>query len=497
MTFDPSLKRPLNSSTHPYSQATPDNKIQNERSSAEKKISGIAGETFNSKRKYGPEQGNHNPVQSKKIALPQTSPTSSLSIPHERTMEKCNLSIAGATPSLEVMARSLATASKKEIAEFVTNVHEKYQLEPYASKKIIRSFFQHASPKTQAHFFSLINIAENDDFFTHTIFALPRNLTTLNINNHLLNDHHVACIVSQLNNLRSLNLTCHALQKGSDECCISVHAIEAVARHPNMIHLKHLNIRGCNSLNNNAVQEIVKSRYLAGLESLTLEGRNFNHKTAEIVLKAPTMLGLKIFNLNCNRPLAAETKEMITKMLSRVNASEREVHQRMVESNTKLAEDIANHLVKLTKDHRVFLDLPNSLVTLSHEYCELQESINLSILGKFPSPDKLVRNIYKTYQSDPCSSKKIIRQFFQHASLELQKQFFYFVDSLWYDNDTDIISCATFDAFKTHIVFAIPKNITYLNYEIMGHNSSKYALKELKNLKLNSSVLQKPVAAPA
>lgn len=446
MTFDPSLKRPLYLSTNPNSQVDsvkPPKKAKRQRPPAEQKVNNTAKESFNGKQ----ECIVRNP---------------------------------------EVMARSIAAVSKKEIADFVTNVHETYKSAPCTSKKMIRLFFQDASPDAQAHFFSLIN-AENDAFFTHTIFALPRDLTTLHIKNHRLKDNHVVCIVSQLNKLQSLNLICHTPKGVSDECILSSHAVTNIAHNPNMIHLKNLSIKGCHQLNHNAVKAIAESRYLAGLENLSLEGRNFNARTAMIICEAPTMFGLRSFNLNGTKPLAARIKRIIAKTLTPTETCEIKNHQKMLESNAKLAEDNANKLVKLAEDNRDFLDLPPPLIELSHEYCELQESINLSILGKFPSPSELAKNIYIIYESDPCTSKKIIRQFFQHASLEEQRKFFLSIFSL--SQTGTILSNTILDAFLAHIAFAIPKDITRLHFSYMDFCSSNSALGELKNLQLDSCIL--------
>lgn len=242
----------------------------------------------------------------------------SLTAEHLTMREAIDFLLNGGDISPEVLKKSIASASREDIKEFVEVARAKSEASPYVFNTMIHTFFKHAPRDKQADFFSSLNNRDRD-FLSKIIPAMPRDMTELNLKpcQYCLEPSHIKQIISHFDNLESLNLANCDLD---NEIIIEIanspkmnnlktlvldkitgieKGIIEIANSPNMFSLQNLSLAGCLH-GDDVVFKIVNSPYMSNLISLNVHNCHLGTKAIVAIAESTHMAELKHLNISLN-----------------------------------------------------------------------------------------------------------------------------------------------------------------------------------------------------
>ncbi len=207
--------------------------------------------------------------------------------------ELIKLCLIGKDVSSDLFMKAINGANESEVIEFINEVDHRRESDPHIFKDMINLFFQYATGKIQANFFSII---ESEEFLTDIISALPTSMVSLNLSEcRSLRDHHVENIENRLT-LSRLEILC------LNECSLLTNAaVSAIARSPYMINLQSLLFLNSPLINDEAALEIASSDNMANLQHLYFSICNLTDVGVEAIASSPHMAKLKtLYFTACN-----------------------------------------------------------------------------------------------------------------------------------------------------------------------------------------------------
>lgn len=118
--------------------------------------------------------------------------------------DKLKLPIGELVSPSPILSKSFANISCTEIPAFVQELRQRYLSHPHIFRKMVSTFFEHASQNSQVIFFQCL-VPKDSKFLSDIISALPTRLLHLKLDNcKCLQDVHVIKILDHLVNLTTL-----------------------------------------------------------------------------------------------------------------------------------------------------------------------------------------------------------------------------------------------------------------------------------------------------